>query len=300
VRASGAGSGCGSHWPLCNGEVVPATPSAATLIEYSHRLSSGLVLVLVVILVVWAFRLAPTADPLRKAATAALVLTLSEAALGAGLVLFRLVAHDESLARALTVAAHLLNTLLLLGALALTWRAAAARSDANPAPSPPAANLRWACYGALAAVMLLGATGAIAALGDTLFPSLTLAQGLAADWSAGTHLLLRLRVIHPFLALAVGLGLLALCTPLRAVPASRPWAMRLRLVVLAQWGAGLLDLALLAPLGLQMLHLLIADLLWIALVLASAEIIAPLAPRPAAAAVALPVVAAEASSTPAG
>ncbi|HXM71487.1 MAG TPA: COX15/CtaA family protein, partial [Thermoanaerobaculia bacterium] len=126
VRASGSGAGCGSHWPSCNGAVVPPRPSTATLVEYSHRVSSGLALVLVAVLVVWAFRAAPKGHPLRRGAVLSLVFTLSEAAVGAGLVLFKLVAHDESMARALAISTHLLNTLLLLAALALAVYAAGA------------------------------------------------------------------------------------------------------------------------------------------------------------------------------
>jgi cytochrome c oxidase assembly protein subunit 15 len=277
VRASGAGAGCGSHWPLCNGEAVPQAPSTATLIEYSHRVSSGLVLVLAVSLVVWAFRGSSRGHPVRRPALAVLGLTLSEAALGAGLVLFKLVARDESLTRALTVGAHLLNTLLLLAALALTVRAAGERPVAfgqRPVDRPPRLALLLGL--ALAAVLLLGATGAVAALGDTLFPSRSLAQGLAQDFSAATPFLIRLRVLHPFLALVVGLGLLAVCQQARALPEARRWAIRLRFLVLGQWGVGLLDLGLLAPLWLQMVHLLMADLTWLALVLLAAEALDPL------------------------
>ncbi|MFN8454080.1 MAG: COX15/CtaA family protein [Anaerolineae bacterium] len=48
VRASGSGAGCGSHWPLCNGEVIPRTPQMETLVEFTHRLTSGLALLLVI------------------------------------------------------------------------------------------------------------------------------------------------------------------------------------------------------------------------------------------------------------
>jgi heme A synthase len=325
VRASGSGAGCGSHWPSCNGEVVPRQPSAATLVEYSHRVSSGLVLVLVAALVVWAFRAAPKGHPLRRGAVLSLVFTLSEAAVGAGLVLFKLVARDESLARALAVSTHLLNTLLLLAALTLAAQAAGAfRAAASPArpghgtdlaagplaaaaapgpepsPSPPPSSdpdseaalgtesllrrrwrhqrlpgLGWAFMLALAASMAVAASGAVAALGDTLFPAASLREGLAQDLSPVSHLLVRLRTVHPLLAIALGAYLLYLCH--QAAPAggeARRWAIRLRLLVLVQWTAGLLNIALLAPVWLQLTHLLIADLVWIALVLLAIETLA--------------------------
>jgi heme a synthase len=305
VRASGSGAGCGSHWPSCNGEVVPLRPSAATLVEYSHRVSSGLVLVLVAVLAAWAFRAAPKGHPLRRGAVLSLVFTLSEAAVGAGLVLFKLVAHDESLARALAISTHLLNTLLLLAALTLAayaagaFRPAAAAVGPTPGTEPssaatsvpaggtaaPARGLfggpgrrpwpGWSFALALAATMAIAATGAVAALGDTLFPATSLGQGLAQDLSPASHLLLRLRTVHPLLAVALGAYLLYLCNQVAtAGAAARRWANRLRLLVIVQWTLGLLNIALLAPVWLQLTHLLIADLLWIALVLLALETLA--------------------------
>jgi cytochrome c oxidase assembly protein subunit 15 len=276
VRATGSGAGCGNHWPSCNGAVVPRSASTATLVEYSHRLSSGLVLVLVLVLAVWAFRVSSPGHPVRRGAVLAVAFTLSEAAVGAGLVLFRLVARDESLGRALAIGTHLLNTFLLLAALALTWhhargRAHAGRAEGGMAPRRP---LAWLCWAAAAAVMAVGATGAVSALGDTLFPAATLAQGLAQELAPAAHVLLRLRVVHPFLALAAGFFLLYLCQRAAAdSPGARTWANRLRLLVLAQWAAGVLDVGLLAPVWLQLVHLLLADLVWLALVLLAAAVL---------------------------
>ncbi|MBV8199622.1 MAG: COX15/CtaA family protein [Acidobacteria bacterium] len=294
VRASGSGAGCGSHWPSCNGEVVPPRPSTATLIEYSHRVSSGLVVVLVLGLVAWAFAAAPKGHPLRRGAVLSLVFTLSEAAVGAGLVLFKLVAHDESLARALAISAHLLNTLLLLAALTLAGYAAGAfkaAGGARPSPAPAssvaaAAGLSggrpkrrpwpgWSFALALAATMAIAATGAVAALGDTLFPASSLSQGLIQDLSPASHVLVRLRSFHPLLAIALGAYLLYLCNQVTAAgPDLRRWANRLRLLVIVQWTLGLLNIALLAPVWLQLTHLLVADLLGITLVLLALEALA--------------------------
>lgn len=303
VRASGSGAGCGSHWPSCNGEAVPLGRSAATWIEYSHRVSSGLVLLLALGLGVWAFRAAPRGHPVRRGAVLAVAFTLSEAALGAGLVLFKLVARNESLARALAVSAHLVNTLLLLAALTVVTRAAviaagAGRAGGAAAGSPPdggarrrwrdlPAGLRWGLAAGLAGTMALAATGAVAALGDTLFPAASLRQGLAQDLSPASHLLLRLRTVHPLLAVGVGIYLLWLCNEAATAAAAstaraaRTWAGRVRLLVLAQGAVGLLNIGLLAPLGLQLTHLLLADLLWIALVVLALELLRA-APAPAA------------------
>jgi cytochrome c oxidase assembly protein subunit 15 len=265
VRATGAGAGCGSHWPLCNGQVVPRAPAAETLIEFSHRLTSGLALLLVIGLVVASRRVSAPGSLTRRASWASLGFVIAEALIGAGLVLFGWVAQDQSLGRALTVSLHLVNTLLLLGALTITARAASL---------PDQVALRWSQRGlagigaGLVAVAGLGATGAVTALGDTLFPALSLAEGLAADASPAAHALVRLRVVHPVLAVLAGGYLLALAGAFRP-GGGQPerLARALTAIVLVQWAAGALNVILLAPVGLQIVHLLLADLTWITLVL---------------------------------
>jgi heme A synthase len=110
VRATGSGAGCGSHWPLCNGEVVPQAPSMAMLIEYSHRLTSGLALVATTVLLVWAWRAYPAHHRVRMGALFSFIFLIIEALIGAGLVLLEYVAANVSLARAGWMAGHLLNT----------------------------------------------------------------------------------------------------------------------------------------------------------------------------------------------
>lgn len=269
VRVTGSGAGCGSHWPLCNGQVVPRDASVQTAIEFSHRVTSGLALLAVVVLVFWAFRAAPKGHPVRLGATLSLVLMLVEAALGAGLVLFRLVADDSSLARALFIGAHLCNTFLLLGAMALTafWAGGGGRLR-------PRRDLLTAMLAAgWVALLLVGASGAVAALGNTLFPAESLAHGLAQDASPTSHFLLRLRVLHPLLAIGAGLLLLYVgqsAVVARPTPAVKAWTRRTTGLVFVQWMVGVANVGLLAPLVLQMIHLLLADLVWISTVLLTA------------------------------
>jgi heme A synthase len=264
VRATGSGAGCGEHWPLCNGVAVPRSPSLETLIELTHRITSGLILLMVLGLGGWAFRVFPAGHRVRRAALASVVLILSEALIGAGLVLFGLVADDDSRARAVVLAVHLTNTFLLLGALALTahWAGRPTRRGAWNGAEAVAGGV------ALAGCLLVGITGAIAALGDTLYP----AGSLAPD--APAPLLLELRILHPWVALVVGLGLVVRAVALRgrlgseAAPSATATAVALLVVV--QLGAGLLNVVLLAPVWLQIVHLALADALWIALVLMTA------------------------------
>src|SRR5690606_17739810 len=201
VRATGSGAGCGSHWPLCNGEVVPREPQLETLIEFTHRLTSGLALLAVIGLVVWAVRSYPRGHRVRGGAFAVLALMIAEALLGAGLVLFELVADNDSMLRAVSMVAHLVNTFLLIGSMAITaWWAAGGRAlrfrEAGVVPLVAAVGLLG--------ILLTGSSGAVAALGDTLFPARTLSEGLAADLSPASHFLLRLRVLHPFIAVLTG------------------------------------------------------------------------------------------------
>lgn len=270
VRASGSGAGCGRHWPLCQGEVVPRDPATATLIELTHRLSSGAVLLLVAGLFLWSRRAAPRGSLVRLGAALSLVFMLGEALLGAGLVLFALVAHNDSLARAFSLGAHLLNTFLLLGSLALTaWWASGA---AAPRVRERRATA-WLLAIGLLGTMVVGMSGAIAALGDTLFPATSVVEGLRQDTSPTAHILLRLRVLHPSAAVVVGFYLIAIATVVavrtdEVLPGRL--ARALALLVLVQWLAGMLNIALLAPIWLQLVHLFLADSIWITLVLLSA------------------------------
>src|SRR5687767_5652039 len=120
VRATGSGAGCGSHWPLCNGQVLPRSPDAAMMIEFSHRLTSGLALVAVVALAIWIRRSCPPGHPARLGGALSVLFMLTEAAVGAGLVLFQLVADNATIARAMFIAVHLLNTFILLACITLT------------------------------------------------------------------------------------------------------------------------------------------------------------------------------------
>jgi heme a synthase len=274
VRATGSGAGCGAHWPLCNGEVVPRAPDTAMLIEFSHRLSSGLALVAVIVLATWIWRMVTPGHPARRAGMASLVFIVVEALLGAGLVLFRLVAQDESLARAMVMPLHLANTLILLLCLTLT-------AHFLSGGAPVAVSGRTRTFGVLVALLVLmigvGKTGAIAALGDTLYPSTSFLDGLAADFAPTANLLLRLRILHPALGVAVGVMLVFSAAAVPLASADRRGSLARRAVValaIVQVVLGFVNVWLLAPVWMQLTHLLVADLLWIALVVLTASALA--------------------------
>jgi len=276
VRATGSGAGCGAHWPLCNGEVMVRPKTIEMLIEFSHRATSGIALISVVVLFLWARRITKPGHPVRTGATLSLAFMLSEAALGAGLVLFQLVANDASAARAFAVGAHLLNTFLLLAAMTLVvhWASGGSpvRLDTRRDGFAPFT------IGAIA-LLIVSMAGAITALGDTLFPSMTLAEGLSADLSATSHFLIRLRTIHPVLAVMVSVYLGSAAWQMGRTSARGGSLARTMLWFIgAQLAAGIINVLMLAPVWLQLLHLLLADLVWITYVFLGAELLADTSP----------------------
>ena len=273
VRASKSGVGCGAHWPLCHGTVVPDASQSKTLVEFAHRATSGIAFVLVVVLCVWAFRRFGRGHAVRAAAGASALFIVTESLIGAGLVLLRLVGDNASVARAVYLSVHLVNTFLLVAALALTaWWA-----SSGVALRPRLGEfLRGRVGAALLGSLALGVSGAVAALGATLFSGETQGAIELEGMSAASRVLFSLRhyYLHPLLAVAVGVYLVYFAVALRRAGAGvwgRRWASAVLLLVAAQFAVGLLNAALLAPVWLQIVHLLLADLLWLALVLLSAE-----------------------------
>ena len=273
VRASGSGAGCGQHWPLCDGQVIPQDPGTTMTIEFTHRLLSGGAILLITVMIIWGFKITSREHPVRKGLIAAGVLIIIEALLGAGLVLFKLVAENSSITRAVAVALHLANTFLLVGSLALTayWA-----SGGPPVRVRGQGWKSWLLGAGLTGMLLIGMSGAVTALGDTLFPVSSLAEGLAADKDPNAHFLIRLRVYHPVIAVLVAgysLFLIRTLYGLNKNPARKLLAGLVGVGIL-QLTAGLVNLLLLAPIPMQLLHLLIADLVWIVYLLTSAAILA--------------------------
>lgn len=274
VRATGSGAGCGDHWPLCNGTVFQASPTLHTTIEFAHRISAGAIdSILVLALVVWTWRRTTHGHLARWAAGATVFLTITEGALGALLVKFGLTAESRSPMRAPIEALHLSNTLLLLAALTLAAHLLGRRKGYLRR------NIRMvAPFGAVVAafvVMVVGVTGSLAALGDTLFPASSLGLALAQDFSATASWLLRWRWLHPTVAVFAGIFLLWLLA--RAVKDKAHWDNRrlsafVLLLLAIVYTLGVLDVLLLAPLWLQVSHLLAADTLWASLVVLTARL----------------------------
>lgn len=283
VRITGSGAGCGQHWPTCHGQIVPRSPTIETVIEFTHRLTSGLYGLLVIALLVWAIRRFPRGHLVRTAAWLTLVFTITEALVGAGLVKLALVADDDSIARAFMMAVHLVNTSFLTGALALACWASGdpnARGRLAWREHRSAATLLVGC---LVALVVVGMSGAVTALGDTLYPvasgGAALADRIAADQGSGAHFLQRLRVLHPLLA--IGVGALVLYAAERMVGRAAAgsdvhrFGRLVSLGVVLQVGAGATNIMLSAPGWMQIVHLLLGTLLWVGLVLLTASALVP-------------------------
>ncbi len=261
VRSTGSGAGCGRSWPVCQGEVLPPL-EGATRIEFAHRSASGIALVLVVTLAVLVWRQVPPGQPSRRGALLSVISIVGEALIGAMIVLAEWVADDTSVARVFAVPLHLVNTLFLLAALTLTafWLSGGRRLE----PSSHPEVWRWVVAGGIA-IILLAATGAITALADTLFPKDAVGLGESGE----AHFLTDLRMIHPILAiLAASIGW---WVSGRAGDARSSAAKALPILVGAMIVSGSLNIVLGVPVWMQLLHLLLADALWITYVLASAQ-----------------------------
>ncbi len=270
VRATGSGAGCGSHWPLCNGVVVPLTPPVATLIEFAHRISSGLAFLLVAALLVWARRAYPAGHRIRWSAGAAMVFMIAETLAGASLVLFHWVADNVSLERVIVMPLHLSITFSLFASLVLTaWWA----SGGAPLRLSKQGAALWLLGGSLLATLALGMAGAITALGDTVLPVASLTPGVYDNLSSSAQLLVGLRAWHPLIAIAAGIYLLSVANYLRAarndVVVAR-FSAALTALFLLELGAGVMNIFLKVPVWMQLAHLLLANLSWITLVLLTA------------------------------
>ncbi len=261
VRATGSGAGCGRSWPTCHGQVLPEL-EGATAIEYTHRGLSGVALLLVGLLALLVWRRFGPGEQARVAAVWSLAAIIGEALIGAGIVLFEWVADDTSVARAVSVPLHLLNTFLLLAALTVT-----AHLVSGGVPLRPSLHRRtrnWLAVGAVAFV-LIAATGAVTALADTLFPR----SGRGSV--AVEHFLTDLRVLHPIVALVVVL-IAGYALIRRGV--TGPWVNAITILVVAQLASGALVIALDLPLWLRLTHLALADGLWITYVMAGVRLLA--------------------------
>ena len=283
VRATGSGNGCGANWPLCDGALIPDSSNLAQVIEYTHRFTSALAGLLVIILFVWAFRAYRPGHTVRRAAVGSLIFILTEGAVGAGLVLLELVGENDSLARAYWMAGHLINTFLLLGALSMTaWWATVLDADDIRRPIR-LRNGRLALLVGAGLLLIMAGRRRVTALGDTLYPPASV--GEVARTAEDAHFTGRCASGTVLAASAIYLYIVLATTMRdRHQPGVQRWARIAQLLVATQIAAGFVNVILLAPLWMQVVHLFLADSVWIALLLVGANALA----APAAEETALP------------
>lgn len=266
VRATGSGDGCGETWPKCGDQFIPSSPTVETVIEFSHRVSSFVAGIGVLFVVILAFRCFAKGDIVRRAAVLSGVVLVVEALVGAALVVFGWVDDDISVGRLIVVPLHLANTFVLLGALTATaWWGS---GFDKPRRSWRSKSGRWIAVGA-AVLIVLGATGALNALADTIFPSDSVTGDLASKFGPTAPLLSKLRVIHPFVSVIGGMLVAWIATgeARRASERTKRFATIVTFVMLSQVFVGIANIFFLTPLIIQVIHLLVADILWIAYVL---------------------------------
>lgn len=270
VRVSFSGDGCGANWPFCNGQVIPQHMAAPMAIEFTHRVMTSLDAIMIIALVAWTFLSFPRKHAVRTYTVWTLIFLLVEALLGAGLVLFRKVAHDQSAGRIWYLSGHLVNTMLLLGASTLTAWVSTTKSE-----NFRLTTIRRAAIFALAVTMVVSITGVIAALGDTLFPVRSLAAGVRQDFASASGSLLRLRMLHPLIAVFGAICLFWIANRISRLSGSIRLRRSAKIVIyltICQIVVGIANIGLLAPVWMQLFHLFMADLVWISVVIMALEL----------------------------
>ena len=259
---TGSGAGCGSHWPLCNGVVLPRAPSLQTIIEFSHRISSGLLLFLALFLLYRAYKAFPGKHIIRKLSRLYLFFLIIEAFIGAFLVLFKHVALNQSIYRGFSVSLHLINTFFLITvAGSLTFLAYKKEHCFSKISS---GKLLLLCLGALCFLMI-GVSGAITALGDTLFPVTSIKEALARSQNPMEPLFVQLRIYHPLLAVLLSGIIIAICysIALKDHGLTEKFSYLTIFFIFVQILCGYLNIYLHAPNWLQISHLILAQLTWL-------------------------------------
>lgn len=273
VRATGSGDGCGESWPRCQGSLFPLDGGTETTIEFAHRAATAVLGLVLIGFVVAAFRLGPPGRNLRRAFAWVGGFFMGEVLIGALLVLAGWVDTDASLGRTIVVPLHLVNTFFLVAAVVLVVHLA--NGGAWPRYDKTRLSNRLGLV-ILGVLLLVAASGALNALADTLFPPDSLLDGIREEFGPTAPFLVRLRVLHPVLAIGGGIGAVM---ALRAVSfdragAVRPLANAAAAVVAVEAVIGIVNVALLTPVEVQLIHLLVADVLWVLASLAVIRVMA--------------------------
>ena len=263
VRATGSGDGCGATWPTCKGKIIPALSDTSELIEFSHRSVSGVLLV--VTLIIFAKTRKFQKDSLLRTVTNYLTFfVIFEALIGAVIVIFEWVGLNSSLPRIIAVPIHLVNTFGLLGSYAILYKIL--QDDLQNIKN--VFNKNFLLISSL--FLLSGATGSITALADVLFPSASFVEGFLADFDRTSEVLTRLRILHPIISSTLSIVLYVYATGIRKK--YNVGVKPLQILILIAVFLGVINVLSNIVLPLSILHLAIADFLWISYIYVSIDL----------------------------
>ncbi len=263
VRATGSGDGCGATWPTCKGKIIPALSDTSELIEFSHRSVSGVLLV--VTLIIFAkTRKFQKESLVRRVTNYLTFFVIFEALIGAVIVIFEWVGLNSSLPRIIAVPIHLVNTFGLLGSYAILYKIL----QDNLQNIKNMFNKNFLLISSL--FLLSGATGSITALADVLFPSASFVEGFLADFDRTSEVLTRLRILHPIISSTLSIVLYVYATGIRKKynVSVKP----LQILILIAVFLGVINVLSNIVLPLSILHLAIADFLWISYIYVSIDL----------------------------
>lgn len=271
LRASKSGDGCGQHWLTCHGELIPTAPQLKTIIEFTHRIMSGIDFFVVLFLMIFALLIFPKRAWIRYFAILSFVFIITEALVGAGLVLTGNTADTISNARPFWAIGHLLNTFILLACLTMTAFLASYQREFDRTISKATTfGFLFCGFG----LLLIGVSGVLAALASMLFPPDSLIDGLRDDFAPSSDILVRLRILHPIVSLLFAIIVFYFVGRVRKSQKQNflfwRFARNIRMTILLQIAFGATTLLMLAPILMQMGHLLLADIIWIYFVLSFA------------------------------
>ena len=270
VRISHSGDGCGKSWPSCQGQyLMDSGEQQKTWIEWIHRATSSLFGIIVIWLLIWSVFKFPLKHPVCKSALCIFLFTISEALIGAGLVLAGLTGDNMSPTRVLVMNLHLLNSVLLVSSLFVCWRFSLGKSFSfSKQIKKRKGRLSIALF--IFVFFLIAFFGSVSALASSLFPSSSLLEGLALDFNPNSPWLIRLRWLHPFLALFFGGAFLYYYFFIQDKEEKETGIFGQKIFIFCVSLAlfsGLLNLILLSPVFLKLVHLLIVYLLVMSFIL---------------------------------
>ena len=254
VRGTGSGDGCGASWPTCNGNIVPSSLDSSAIIEYTHRVFSGLLLLVTFLLFIYCKKYSSN-RLLQRCSGALLFFVFLEAIIGMVIVLQELVAYNTSLTRLIAVPIHLVNTFSLLALYIVLY--SVLRNNIQQIKF--IYNKRFLCSCLI--FLIVAGLGSITALADLLYPSESFIEGVQMDFSETSQLLTRLRILHPIGASILLLWMFSESSRLFKEEGILFAKNLNRLSVIVSL-VGVLNVFVNINIFLSILHLLFADALW--------------------------------------